>query len=171
MIVQLITVIILAIALLLMAWAVFRTLKRPMPRVLMPLIIASTAIGYGIYNEYTWESRTLDKMPDTIVVAESHEGTSMFSPWSYLIPRTDRMMLVDKASIRRHPDHTDFVMVDLLLMQRFSPVAKVRQLVDCRSGNRADLRAEPVFDEQGLPMDLDWKTLDASGKLLEVTCF
>ncbi|MGQ7844648.1 hypothetical protein ACUNV4_09235 [Granulosicoccus sp. 3-233] len=170
MIVQLITVVILSVALLLMAWALFRTLKRPMPRTLIPLIIGSTAIGYGIYSEYTWEERTLDKMPESIVLADSYVGTSVFSPWSYLFPRNDRLMLVDTATIRRNPDHANYAMVDLLLMQRFSPVAKVRQLVDCRNARRADLTAEPEFDAQGLPVNLDWKTLDASNRLLETSC-
>ena len=171
MIVQLITAVILSAALLLMSWAIFRTLKRPMPRTLIPLIIGGTAIGYGIYSEYTWESRTMDKMPESIVVAESFAGTSAFSPWSFLFPRNDRLLLVDKTTILRNPDHADYAMVDLLLMQRFSPVAKVRQLVDCRNEKRADLTTEPEFDEQGLPVNLDWKDLDSANRLLEVTCY
>lgn len=170
MIVQLITAVILSAALLLMSWAVFRTLKRPMPRTLIPLIIGGTAIGYGIYSEYTWESRTLDKMPESIVVVDSFAGTSAFSPWSYLIARNDRLMLVDLATVRRNPDHPDYAMVDLLLMQRFSPVAKVRQLVDCDNAQRADLSSEPEFDSQGLPVDLDWKEIQSSNRLLALSC-
>jgi len=170
MIVQLITAVVLSIVLILMTWAVFRTLKKPMPGVVMPLIIGSTVILYGIYSEYTWESRTLDEMPESIVVVESFVGKSAFSPWSYLIPRSDRLMLVDLASIRRNQDFSDFVIVDLLLMQRFNPVAKVRQLVDCRNGKRADLTAAPEFDAQGLPLNLDWKELSDTNRLLEYAC-
>lgn len=170
MIVQLLTAAALSILLILMAWAAYRTFKKPMPGALIPLIIGSTIILYGIYSEYTWESRTLDKMPDSIEVVERFAGTSAFSPWSYVVPRNDRLMLVDMASLRRNSDHADYVMLDLLLMQRFNPVAKVPQLVDCRNARRADLTADPEFDEQGLPVGLSWNDLGAAARLMELAC-
>lgn len=170
MIVQLITAIALSVVMILMFWAAFRTFKKPMPRTLIPLVIGATAISYGIYSEYTWESRTLEKMPDSIEVVHRFSGTSAFSPWSYVIPRTDRVSLVDTAMIRRNPDLPDYAMLDLLFLQRFSPVARARQMLDCRGAKRADLVGEPEFNEQGLPVNLNWEQLTPEHRLVEIVC-
>ncbi|MFK8084114.1 MAG: hypothetical protein AB8B97_27840 [Granulosicoccus sp.] len=170
MIVQLITAIVLAAMCVLFVWAGFRTFKRPMPRSMIPAIAAISAISYGIYSEYTWEGRTLAQMPDTIEVIHQFQGTSAFSPWSYLIPRTDRLSVVDTQTILRNPDLPDLAMIDLLLLQRFSPVVRARQLVDCSSNRRADLTMDQEFDDQGLPLGVQWDPLDDGHALINVVC-
>lgn len=141
-----------------------------MPRYLIPMLASATAIGYGIYSEYTWESRTLAQMPASVQVVHRQPGKSMFSPWSYLIARTDRISVVDTDTIRTNPRFPNYVMVDLLLLQRFNPVARARQLVDCGGSRRADLISEPVFDTQGLPVDLQWNIVPEEHKLIRVAC-
>ncbi|ASJ73066.1 hypothetical protein [Granulosicoccus antarcticus] len=170
MLVNLISAIAVSAIVFLLVWAYFRTVKKPMPRALLPILIGGTAISYGIYSEYSWESRTLQQMPASVEVVSTFEGRSVFSPWAYLIPRTDRMSLVDTNTIRRNPEHPDYLILDLLLMQRFSPVMQVRQLVDCQRSQRADLTNDPVFDSEGLPTDLQWETLPEDHRLLEVAC-
>lgn len=170
MIVQLVTAILLAIILILLAWAVFRTIRKPMPRALIPLIAGATAIGYGVYSEYTWEDRMLAKLPASMEVVHSGAGQSVFSPWSFLLPRTDRLSVVDTHSVRRNPEFEQFAMLELLFLQRFNPVLQVRQLIDCDTGRRADLTADAQFDEQGLPLNLDWQSLDSDERLLEIAC-
>lgn len=170
MIVHLITAFAVTAIVIILTWAVYRTLKRPMPRSLIPIMIGATVIAYGIYSEYTWESRTLEQMPESVEVINTFAGRSAFSPWAYLVPRTDRLSLVDTNGLLRNPQYPDYVMLDLLLMQRFSPVMQVRQLVDCRESRRADLTSDPVFDSQGLPENLRWETLPEEHRLIEVAC-
>lgn len=170
MIVQSLTAIALSVVVILMTWAVFRTIRRPMPGALIPLLIGATVIGYGIYSEYTWEARTLEKLPPSIEVVHRVAGESVFSPWSFLIPRTDQLSLVDTAGMRRNPGFPDQVMLDLLLVRRFNPVVQVRQLVDCKSGQRADMAGEIRFDDQGAPLDLQWESLPSDHRLLQIAC-
>lgn len=170
MIVQFITAFALAALVMVCAWALFKTLKRPMPKYLFPMLASVTAIGYGVYSEYTWASRTLAQMPASVEVVHRHSGKSFFSPWSYLVERTDRMSVLDKASIRTHPEHPNFAMVDLLLMQRFNPVVRARQLVDCERSRRADLVSDPTFDANGLPIDLQWSDVADEHNLIKVVC-
>lgn len=170
MIVNLLTAIAVAAVVILMIWAGFRTLRRPMPRSLIPLVVGGCVISYGIYSEYTWESRTLAQLPESIAVVHRMAGRSAFSPLSYVIERTDQLSMVDTANMRRHPDYPDYAMVDLLLMARFTPVVRVRQLVDCRGSRRADLSVDPVFDQQGLPIGLQWDVLPTEHALLNTVC-
>ena len=170
MIVHLITAFAVTAIVIILTWAVYRTLKKPMPRSLIPIMIGGTVIAYGIYSEYTWESRTLEQMPASVEVVNTFSGKSVFSPWAYMIPRTDRLSLVDTNAMLRNPQYPDYVMLDLLLMQRFSPVMQVRQLVDCRKSQRADLTSDPVFDSEGLPENLQWEALPQDHRLVEVAC-
>lgn len=170
MIVQMITAVVLSIVLLLMTWAVFRTLRKPMPGALVPVIIGATVIIYGIYSEYTWESRTLKNMPESVEVVQRVASKSVFSPWAYLFPRIDKLSVIDTQSMRRHEEHKEFVMLELLILQRFSPVLQIRQFVDCQNARRADLDKDPSFNEQGLPAALEWRSLSQDHRLLQVAC-
>lgn len=170
MIVHFITAIAVTVVVILFTWALFHTLKKPMPRFLIPMLVGVTIIGYGIYSEYTWESRTLAQMPASFQVVHRASSTSVFSPWSYIVPRTDRLSVVDVDAIRSNPDFPDYSMFDLLLLQRFNPVIRVRQLLDCNGSRRADLTADPVFDDQGLPVNLQWQAVAEGHMLLRIAC-
>jgi len=170
MIVQFISAIALAILALLFCWAVFRTLKQPMPKYLYPIVAAASVIAYGIYSEYTWADRTIAQLPDTFEVVHKLSGTSMFSPWSFVIPRTDRLSLVDTSSMRRNDALPDHVMTELLLMQRFAPVIRVPQLIDCAGRRRTDVTSNAQFDGDGLPTNAQWENLDQEHPLLRVMC-
>jgi len=141
-----------------------------MPKFLYPIVAASSAIAYGIYSEYTWADRTIAEFPDTIKVVHELPGTSMFSPWTYVIPRIDRLSMIDTATIRRNSELPDHVMTELLLMQRFSPVVRVSQLVDCAGGRRTDVTSNAQFDADGLPANTQWEVLDMEHPLLRVLC-
>lgn len=170
MIVHLISTLALAGLSVLFAWAVFRTIKRPMPRALIPALAAISAIVYGIYSEYTWEGRTLAQMPESVQVVHRFQGASIFSPWAYVISRTDRLSVVDTQVTRRNPSLPQLAMIELLFLQRFNPVIRARQLIDCQEYRRADLTADQDFDEQGLPVDVQWDSLDQNHPLIDVVC-
>lgn len=170
MIVQFISAIALAILALLFCWAIFRTFKKPMPKHLYPIIAAASVIGYGIYSEYTWADRTIAQLPDSIKVVHELAGTSMFSPWSFVISRTDQLSMVDTASIRRNDKLPNYILTDLLLMQRFSPVIRVPQLIDCERQRRTDVTTNATYDNDGLPTNAKWENLDSGHAIVNVLC-
>ena len=170
MIVHIISAMALAALAVLFAWALFRTIKKPMPRALIPTLAAMSVIVYGIYSEYTWEGRTLDQLPGSVEVVHRFQGTSGFSPWAYIFPRTDRLSVVDTADIRRNPALPQLVIANVLFLQRFNPVIRARQLIDCGSYRRADLTKDQTFDQQGLPLDTQWDTLEADHPLIAAVC-
>ena len=154
----------------LMCWAVFHTLRRPMPRYLLPLIAGSVAIGYGIQAEYTWGSRTAGVLPDSFAVLREVEDRSVFAPWTWLVPKVVRFSAVDTAAIGRHPSHPDLRLVDVLLFERFHPVRRVPQLIDCAGERRADPGDGRAFTVDGLPEELVWRAFDEGDALPEAVC-
>jgi len=170
MIVNVITAVLLAAMSVLFAWAVFRTLNKPMPRALIPSLAALSAIGYGIYSEYTWADRTLAQLPESMVVVHQVQRESVFSPWAYVFARTDGMSLVDVEAVRRNPDMPQMAIIELLIMQRFNPVIRTQQLIDCDQQRRADLYADQTFDADGVPNDITWLTLENDHKILQAVC-
>ena len=163
------SVLVTAIALLLV-WAVYRTISRPMPGALYPLIGGACLIGYGIYTEYSWESRTLDQLPESMQVVHRISRPSVFSPWAYLVPRTTQLSLIDSAALRTNDRLPGMVMTDLLIMQRLYPTARVAMMLDCTRHARADLLAEQAFAADGRPLDVDWISLRPDHPLLETAC-
>ena len=170
MIAHAIATILLAALSVLFAWAIFRTLKKPMPAALIPSLVAVSVIAYGIYSEYTWASRTLSQLPDSMKVVHEIKSKSVFSPWAYLIPRTDRLSVVDTLAIKRNPELPQMAIIELLLLQRFNPVISSRQLIDCDQARRADLPVGQTFDESGLPKNVQWQSLGNDHPLLNVVC-
>jgi hypothetical protein len=170
MIVHLITAVLISVVVILITWAVFRTTKKRMPGFLIPMLVGVTVIAYGIYSEYTWESRTLASMPASMQVVNRVSGKSLLSPWSHLIKRTDSLSVVDTQNILKNPEQPGFSILELLVLQRFNPVLRIHQLVDCNNKQRADLIADPEFDSQGLPTGLDWRAVPEDHALLQVAC-
>lgn len=170
MIVRLVAATVVAAAVLLSVWAAYRTLGRPMPRSAWPLLITASLVGYAAYDEYSWRSRTLAALPDQVVVAGEGASRSALSPWSYLVPRTDRLSLIDRRRVRTHPDHPGLRLVEIALLERMQPTRKVEEVVDCAGDRAAVLRGEPEFGADGLPEGARWYPLDADDARLDIVC-
>lgn len=170
MLVHLIASVLITAIVLVMVWAVYRTRSRRMPGGMYPLVAALCLIGYGIYTEYTWESRTLAQMPASIRVVHEISRPSVFSPWAYLIPRTTQLSLVDTAALKTNKRQPGMVMTDMLIMQRLYPTVRLPMMIDCEKQARADLHGEQRFTRDGLPQGARWIPLEADHPLLRVVC-
>ena len=154
----------------LMLWTVFRHLKRPMPRYLLPMTAGVVAIGYGVYAEYTWGTRTVDALPDSFVVLQRIDERTALAPWTWLVPRVVRVSAIDTAAVRRHPAHPELRLLDVFLLARFNPTRRVAQLVDCDAGRRADLAPDDAFGADGLPPDVAWRDAGVDDPIVRGAC-
>ena len=171
MLVHFVVTVAIAVVACLMLWALFHTLRRPMPRYLLPIVAGSVAIGYGIQAEYTWSERTAGVLPDSFAVLSTVEDRSAFAPWTWLVPKTVRFSAIDADAVGRHPAHPELRLVTVLLFERFHPVRRVPQLIDCAGGRRADPGDGRAFAEDGLPESLVWRDFEAEdAPLLELSC-
>ena len=170
MIVRLVAATVVAATAVLVTWAVYRTLGRPMPRAAWPILIAASLIGYGVYDEYTWRARTVAALPDSAIIVGEGASRSVLSPWALLLPRTDRLSIVDRGAVRTHPGHPDMRLVGLVLLERLHPTLRVDEIVDCAAGRAAVLGTNPEFGDDGLPVGVRWTALDAGDARLAAAC-
>jgi len=170
MLMRLVAATVVAGTVLLLVWAVCRTLRRPMPPLVWPLVIAASLFGYSVYDEYSWASRTRDGLPERIVTVGEGHGTSPFSPWTYLVPRTERLSVIDRATIRTHPERPGLRLVEVVLLERARSTLRVNEIIDCDTDRYAVLATAPVFGADGLPVGAAWQTLPDGAPRLRVAC-
>lgn len=154
----------------LFTWLFFRLIRRPMPRRALPLAIGLAMIAYAIWSDYSWGRRTEDLLPADMEVVERLSDHTRWQPWTYLFPRTTRMIAVDRGSIRRNPAFPDVVMVDLVLLERWLPTRRVVRLVDCAGGRTADVTDPEALEDGGLPPAETWATLRTDGPFYQTMC-
>lgn len=148
----------------------FRLRGRKVPRGVPPIAAGIALVVFVLWNDYSWYSRTVGALPDRVTVVESLTYTSPMQPWTYLWPRTNRFSAVDRASIRRNDSLPDFVMTDVLFVQRYQPTLQASQIFDCAAGRRADLTDATQFDDRGMPQNAAWVDLEPDFPLLDIVC-
>lgn len=141
-----------------------RMTRGRLPRWAMPVAAGLAMIGVAVANEATWGGRTVDGLPEGVVVVEEIRERSWYRPWSYVAPPTVRIIALDTRSIRANPDARDIVLVDLYLFARWRPSARVPQLIDCAAEARAGVTEAALAD----PSKANWRP--AGDRLTEQAC-
>lgn len=127
-----------------------------LPRWLVPAAAGLSMIGFTIWSEYSWASRTAGGLPEGVVVAWQNAERIVWKPWTYAVPQTTRILAVDLGTARTHPDRPARHLVDLYLMGRWSPNRRVSVVMDCRDGKRADLVGDAGIGSDGAVEGAEW---------------
>lgn len=139
------------------------------PKTTLPIAIALALIGFAVWGDYSWASRTQGALPDRLTVVDEQTESNMWRPWTYLVPLTERMIVVDTGSVRRNPAMPGTALVDFFFFERRLPTRQLPVLVDCEEsrsaliGNVADL-SEETMDS------LDWTDLPDGNRLIPAVC-
>ncbi len=141
-----------------------------LPRWLTPATAGLAMIGYGIWTEYAWFGRTTAALPDGVEIVSINRTPSVFRPWTYAAPFVDRFAAVDLAAAQRHDAAPGQVLVDVMLIARWGPRARVPVLVDCQGARRADLIDGAEFGADGRILDPDWRPLGGDDPLIATVC-
>jgi hypothetical protein len=170
---MLLDVVIAACAALAAAGTVYGTVRllgvRP-PKWVVPAVAAAAVLGVTAYQRYDWHNQVAARLPaGDMVVVEEVESSLWLEPWSLVAPVISSVVVLDRASVRRHPAHPGMVMADLFLVRRDDDTAVIRHLVDCAGRRVAPLPAEAVFTADGLPASLDWRD-DGPEALFAAAC-
>lgn len=156
------------------AAGVVMTLRRfsalRLPRWSTPVAAGLAMIGFTLWSEYTWYSRTEAALPESFAVVTKHEHSSMFRPWTQLAPFVDRFSAVDTKALRRNEQQPGQVMTEVLMVARHGSNAKLPVLIDCPGTRRADLSDGMKFNEAGALVDADWHELTSDDPLLKTIC-
>ncbi|WP_375592773.1 hypothetical protein ABWI00_11975 [Algihabitans albus] len=141
-----------------------------LPRFTVPAAAGLAMIGFGIWSEYTWYERTSATLPDGIEVTSAPAESAFWRPWSYVAPLVVRFMAVDLASARRNEALPGQVMVEVYVIARHGPRARVPVLLDCQGHRRADIADGLDFGSDGSVAESDWRRVAPDDPLLATVC-
>ena len=156
------------------AAGVVMTLRRflpvKLPRWATPAAAGLAMIGFTLWSEYTWFSRTEAALPESFEIVTRHEHSSMFRPWTQLAPYIDRFSAIDTQALRRNEQVPGQIMTEVLMVARHGGNDKLPVLIDCPGARRADLSDGMQFDAAGALVDADWHRLTSDDPLLKKVC-
>jgi hypothetical protein len=127
-------------------------------------------LGYAIWNEYSWGWRATEALPAGFEVIDRIPQSSPWQPWTYLVPRVSRLVVLDRAQLRRNERYPGYVLAELLLMERLLPPRRVIMLLDCDNARRLDVTNGDRALEQGVPPNADWAALRRDSSLFRAVC-
>jgi hypothetical protein len=148
----------------------FRLSGRRSPRWLLPLSAGAAMLGFQVWSEYTWFSRTAAELPPHVAVAGTFTGSHALQPWTLVRPRIDRFSAVDLNSVRWNDEAPELRIAEVYLVGRNLPTATTVQVYDCDRPRRAPMPASPVFDETGRPTNLQWTELSTDDQARRLVC-
>lgn len=143
-----------------------RILGGTLPRWSTPAAAGLCMIAYAVWSEYTWGARTINGMPEGLLVVQSVEESAVWKPWTYAYPQVTRLIAADKASVRNNPKVPDVRLVDIYIFGRWKAPAQIPQLVHCETGARADVSDAALGD----PSQADWVSIAKESHLRKVVC-
>lgn len=138
-------------------------------RWIYPAVVASGMVGFTVWAEYTWPTRTLEAQPHLALASQNGESL-IYRPWTYIWPQVTRMITVNRAETRTNPEQPDLVMTQVVLLGRWEPVRGVLVVYDCAQSLRADLRDGVAFQEDGTLAGADWVSLEGDDPVLRTAC-
>jgi hypothetical protein len=137
---------------------------------LVPVAAGLGMLGYSVWSEYSWFDRARGTLPATVEVVSTNEVQAWYRPWTYVAPQVNRLIAMDRAELKRHPDHPGKVLASVILMGRWEPTRKIGVMLDCGAVQRADLVDGVRFDDTGALQGAQWMDLDAGDPLLKAVC-
>ena len=171
MLYELIAAIVTGVALAGIAMALRHLSRGLLPKWIVPAAAGIGILGFSVWSEYSWFSRSLAAQPEGVMAAWHNEESAPWRPWSYVAPVVTRYTAVDTRTAQRHPDFPDQVIVDLLLAARWQPGTLVKVAFDCAAHKRADLVGGGVsIAESGELTGASWRALEPDDAVLNAAC-
>ncbi len=143
---------------------------RRLPKWVMPIAAGAGMIGMTISNEYTWYTRTAEKLPEGVEIATTVEEHSWVRPWTQIWPYTKRFAAVDTGTMRKNDSLPNQRLVDLYFFGRWSPVSQAPMLFDCAASKSALLIDGAKFGADGAVADADWQAMEKNDPILKLAC-
>ena len=150
------------------AFIVLRTFRLK-ARWIIPASAGAGMLGFTIYNDYTWFSRTAEGLPPAFLIAATGQRSTALQPWSLAVPVTVRFAAVDLGSLQIREAAPHLRRAPVHLVARFQPTFTSRQLFDCANARRADADGADAGPD-GLPPAQAWFAVPADDAMLRAVC-
>jgi len=146
-----------------------RVTGRWMPRWVFPATVALGMIGYTVWAEYSWPTRTIDGSPQ-LVLASHNQQSVFYRPWTFIWPQTTRLVAVDQSQTHIHPQQPDLVLTQIVLIGRWEPIRVAGMALDCVRNARVDLAQGVELGADGTLEGANWRALEESDAVLVAAC-
>lgn len=143
-------------------------LRIPRPKAVVPIAAGCAMILLQIVLDYYWFSRATDDFEGDLVVVSTFEGKSLLQPLSYVIPRTDRFIALEVATLKEHDSLPGVKLGTLHIIARDAPSGQRQQLFDCVNNKRADVTPDLSLTAADLQSKANW--LDMPNGWSEAAC-
>jgi len=132
------------------------------PRWAGPAAAGLAMFAFMLWNAYTWFERSVAVLPAGAAVAETYPHSSVFQPWTLLVPRVTRFAAVLPSGRTAE----GLLRADVLLAERFAGERRIAHLFDCAARRRAVL---PAGAAPARAAALDW-TAPPRDPLIAAAC-
>ena len=145
-------------------------LRRERPKVAVPAAAGITMILMQVVLDYGWYSRATADFDKDVIVLRTSEGTSLLQPLSFIIPRTDRFLAFDKASLKTNDSLPGIKMGTMFQVEKDGPTTQILQIFDCVNARRADWSGNMPLDSDVLAQKAKWFDLTSGDPLFAAAC-
>lgn len=145
-------------------------LRRPRPKAAIPISAGVAMILLQIVLDYGWFMRATADFDKDVVVLRTSQGTSLLQPLSFIIPRTDRFLAIDKAKLRTNDALPGIKLGTLFQAEKEGPTTQILQVFDCIKARRADWSGTMPLSTEELTNKAKWFPLEASDPLYKAVC-
>ena len=144
-------------------------LRGRLGRWIYPATVAFGMVAYTVWAEYTWADRTVAGLPQLAMVSESGDPV-IYRPWTYLWPQSTRILAIDLANTRTHPEQPGQVMTQVVFLARWQPIRAVTVVYDCPGLARADVLDGVTMNADGSLSGAEWHEIEADDPVMQAAC-
>ena len=148
----------------------YRLLGRRAPRWVLPAAAGAAMLGFHVWSDYTWFRRTAAALPEPLTVAAAPASATPLQPWTYLLPRVERFVVINPRAIRWNERAPGLRLAEVFLVARYMPTLTAAQLFDCTTPRRIGAPRGLALDAEGRPEGVEWVPLEPGDPLLRAVC-
>ena len=134
-----------------------------------PVAFGAGMIGFTIWNEYTWAERSTAAGSPYLVV-ETTRSRIWYRPWTWVVPQTSRLIVLDRRFSRVHPEQPDLIQTRVVRLARYIPDSGFLAVIDCADGRLAPLLEGVELLADGTLEGADWAALPEGDPVLVGAC-
>lgn len=141
-----------------------------LPKWTMAVAAGAAMLGMTLYLEYDWFDRRSAQLPETVEVVWQNGARQIWRPWTYVFPLTTRFIAIDMDNVGTHPEQAGLRLTDILFVQRWTRDRLVKAMVDCDTGQSAQVRDDTSFAPDGSVPGVDWDPMSTDDPVRLALC-
>lgn len=145
-------------------------MRRKPPKFIVPLSAGLAMIVFHIWNEYSWYGRTADMLPPSIEIVDTLSVKEFWAPWTYIFPKTNGFVALDRASTQQNAKLPGFVMATTMFVKRAEDTLITHIIINCAERRWMAIFEGTNFDENGLPLSPEWAPFESNTHMAEAAC-